>query len=268
METIVDGLKTFYVDEGQPNGVPVVLVHGMTLDHQMWRPQIEALSPTYRVIAYDVRGHGRSEAGDGQFTYRRLAMDLGVLLDNLGLRSVVLCGFSMGGMIAFRALELFPERFRALVFCDTSAHADVDPARRWREQMIETIGREGMAAYVKPFIEKCFCARSFQTRRDEIEATRRVVLAQSPAGARGVLLAQMGRVDSQSLLAQIRVPTLIMAGEEDAFTPPDLSREMHSQTPGSELFVVPGAGHMSPVENPEAVNRRLLRFLARLPSSV
>jgi len=268
METIVDGLKTFYVDEGRREGTPVVLVHGMTLDHQMWRPQIAALSPEYRVIAYDVRGHGRTEVGDGQFTYRRLAMDLGVLLDNLGLRSVVLCGFSMGGMIAFRALELFPERFRALVFCDTSAHADSDPSRRWREQMIETIGREGMAPYMKPFIEKCFCPRSFETRKEEIEATRRVVLAQSPRGARGILLAQAGRVDSHATLAQVRVPTLIMVGEEDAFTPPDLSREMHGKTPGSEMFVVPGAGHMTPLENPEAVNGRLLEFLARLPAPV
>src|SRR5512135_2423281 len=118
-----------YVESGPPSAMPVVFIHGFPFSHEMWQPQLEAVGKRHRAIAYDVRGHGGSFAGDGQYTIEGHVDDLLGLLDTLKIKKTVIVGLSMGGYIALRALERNPERFRAAVLCDTRSEADTDEGK-------------------------------------------------------------------------------------------------------------------------------------------
>lgn len=261
MESQINGIPVFHIDEGERSAPPVVFVHGMTFDHRMWLPQIETFSRDHRVIAYDLRGHGKSGAGDGQFTYRHLADDLAALLDHLVIEKAVLCGLSMGGAVAFRTFEIYPERVSGLVLCDTSCFADTNESRQRRELTIQSIKRDGLKPFTDIFVPSVFAAATFERHPEVIASIRETILSSSPLGICGALLAQMGRTDTCSTLAEINVPTLFMVGSEDALTPPSVVEDIHSQVQGSGFRVIPGAAHIPNLENPEAFNRELRVFL-------
>lgn len=267
MKTVLNGCEIFYIDEGNPDGLPVLFIHGMLFDHRTWRPQIDVLVRRFRVVAYDVRGHGHSEAGDGQFTYRMFVNDLIALLDHLGIKRAVLCGLSMGGSIALRTIELHPERVLALVLCDTHSAPDSNHAKYWREQAIEEIKRNGLKMFADEFLRKVFHPTTFLSRPEIIEAVRATILATSPAAVCGALLAQAGRTDTTPALTEIKVPTLLLAGEEDTLTPPSVMHSMQEKIPRSELRIVPAAGHVSNLENPDVFNNYLEEFLDKLTTS-
>jgi 3-oxoadipate enol-lactonase len=260
----VGGICCF--DHGKKYGLPVVFTHGMLFDHRMWLPQIAALGNRFRVIAYDVRGHGKSTIGDGQYTYRMFVEDLVALLDHLQIESAVLCGLSMGGSIALRTVELYPERVRALVLCDCNGAADSNEAKCWRELAINEVKQNGLAAFAEDFIRKVFAPRTFSSRPEIVEMIRSTILGISPLAVCGALLAQAARTDTTSTFPLINVPTLLLAGEKDGLTPPSLMRSMHEKIPASEFRIISGAGHVSNLENAEEFNEHLLRFLDRLPA--
>ena len=229
----------------------------MLFEHSTWRPQIDALGRRFRTVAWDVRGHGRSETGDGQYTYRMFVDDLVALLDHLRIERAVLCGLSMGGSIALRTVELHPERVRALVLCDTHSAADSNHAKCWRELAISEIKRYGLEMFAEEFIRKVFLPSPFSGKQEIIKAIRATILAMSPSAVCGSLLAQAGRTDTTDVLTRINVPTLLLVGEDDTLTPPSVMRSMHNQIPGSELRVIPNAGHASNLENPSVFNKYL-----------
>jgi 3-oxoadipate enol-lactonase len=261
METIFNVEEIYYIEEGKEDGLPVVLVHGMVFDHRMWLPQIEALRKSFRVIAYDVRGHGKSAVGDGQYTYRMFVEDLVALLDHLQIERAVLCGLSMGGAIALRTVELFRDRVHALVLCDTHGAADSNEAKFWRELAIKTIKRHGLEAFADDFVRKVFAPGTFSSRPEIVDMIRSTVLGTSPLAACGALLAQAARTDTTSTFTQVNVPTLLLVGEEDNLTPPSLMFSMHEKIRESELRIISRAGHVSNLENAEEFNGHLLRFL-------
>ncbi len=264
MKTVLNGCEIFYIDEGNPDGIPVFFIHGMLFDHRTWRPQIDALGRRFRVVACDVRGHGRSGAGDGQYTYRMFVDDLVALLDHLRIERTVLCGLSMGGSIALRTIELHPERVRALVLCDTHSAPDSNHAKYWREQAIEEIKRNGLKVFADEFLRKVFRPATFLSTPEIIEAVRSTILATSPAAVCGALLAQAGRTDTTPALSGINVPVLLLAGEEDALTPPSVMLSMQEKIPRSELRIIPDAGHVSNLENPTVFNNYLEEFLNKI----
>lgn len=264
MEAPVNGISVFYVDEGKHDALPIVFLHGMAFDHQMWQPQIQAFRDEFRVVTYDLRGHGRSGDGDGQFTYRHLADDLAALLDHLRIEKAVLCGLSMGGAIAFRAHELHPDRVRALVLCDTSCFADTNESRQRRELTILSIKKHGLRPFTDIFVPSIFAPSTFQRSPDVIASIRETILSSSPLGICGALLAQMGRTDTCATLEEIDVPTLFMVGSEDALTPPPVMEELHKQVSGSVFRIIPDAAHIPNLENPRAFNRELRAFLHSL----
>jgi 3-oxoadipate enol-lactonase len=147
MERRINGIKMQYIDVGNPDALPVILIHGMTFDHRSWNPQIELLKQNYRVIAYDIRGHGKTDVGDGQYTYKMFVNDLITLLDHLEIDKAVFCGLSMGGAIAIRAFEMYPERIKALILCDTRSEADSNETKYWRENSIELIKQNGIGPF-------------------------------------------------------------------------------------------------------------------------
>lgn len=252
------------VERGPEDGLPVVLIHGFPFDHRMWDRQLSALSDRYRMLTYDVRGLGRSDVGDGQYTMELYVDDLLALLDELDPGPVVGCGLSMGGYILLRALEREPERFRAAVLADTRSTADDDETRLGRADAIRVLKAEGAGAYADSFVEEALGATTLAERSDVVEEVREMVRSNDPGGMTGAQLAMISRTDTTAVLTELTVPLLVIVGAEDVLTPPEGARAMAAEAPDGAVRVVPGAGHLSALENPEAFNRALREFLQNL----
>jgi 3-oxoadipate enol-lactonase len=243
----------------------VVLVHGFPFSSGMWKGQMRTLQEkNLRVIAYDLRGHGQSGAGDGQYTTELFVDDLIALLDHLRITKAILCGFSMGGYIALRAIERNPDRFNALVLCDTMSTADSNEAKIRRANSIKLVKKEGVERFAEGFLKAVFAPQTFDAKLDVINETRRTILSNSPLGICGALLAMAGRTDTTEALSEISVPTLILVGEHDAVTPPSAAKIMHDRIQNSNLHIIYNAAHMSNLENPVVFNGHVTKFLAKL----
>jgi len=260
MRARVNGLQSYYVDDGPRSRPTVVLVHGFPLSSEMWQSQIKALKKDYRVIAYDLRGQGRSGAGDGQFTLESLVDDLIALLDKLKIEKAILCGLSMGGYVSLRAVERESRRVSGLILCDTKSEADTDEAKLARAATIKSIKKLGVKLFAENFLRGALSPPSMSDQHLVNTATK-LICRNKPLGLCGTLLALAGRTDTSKFLPMISVPTLILVGDSDKITPPDLSRRMHSAIQGSELRLIPESGHLSSMENPTEFNSYVLSFL-------
>jgi pimeloyl-ACP methyl ester carboxylesterase len=258
----VNGSKLYYVDLGSPSRPTIVLIHGFPLSSEMWGSQVQALKSRYRVIAFDLRGQGRSSAGDGQFTLEFLVDDLVAILDKLRVESAILCGLSMGGYVSLRAIERNTDRVSGLILCDTRSEADTNEGKLTRAATIRAINKDGVNAFARRFLKDAFSPRSLSDTRLVNTATK-IISKNKPLGLRGTLLALAARTDTTSFLPKIKVPTLILVGEADKITPPDFSQRMHSSIQNSELHLVANAGHLSNMENLTDFNAYLLNFLDR-----
>jgi 3-oxoadipate enol-lactonase len=259
----VNGIEMAAVDRGA--GLPVLLVHGFPLDHTMWNAQIDALSEDYRVIAPDLRGFGRSGVTDGTVTMEQFADDLAALADALGVDGpLVFCGLSMGGYVAWRFWVKYSHRIRAMVLCDTRAVADAPEAAQARLETAEHVLREGPAPLAAAMIPKLVPESSRRKDPAMVESLERVILATDPRGIAAASRGMARRPDSTALLGQINCPALVLAGQLDRISTPDQMRAIAGAIPGARFAEIPGAGHMSPLENPRDVNAALLQFLAEL----
>ncbi|MFH1195277.1 MAG: alpha/beta hydrolase [bacterium] len=250
-------------DFGAKENTPIIFVHGFPYDHTMWLNQINEFSEEYRCIAYDIRGLGDSYVGDGQYTMEAFVYDLYSIIYQMRLNKPILCGLSMGGYIALRAVEKEPGLFRGLILCDTKADADDDAGKLKRAAAIDKINVEGLGAFIDEFVPNCFSDISI----DEMPELYASVLEKSkrhnPTGVKGALFAMLSRTDTNSSLSKIDIPTLVLAGSLDKLTPPAKMKEMADQIKDSEFGIAPRAGHMSPLENPDFVNDMIKGFLKR-----
>lgn len=252
-----------YVDGGNRPGMPVVFLHGFPFSHEMWTPQLGPVGQSHRAIAYDIRGHGMSDIGDGQYTIDGHVDDLFAFLDLLSINACVVVGLSMGGYIALRALERDPARFKGAVLCDTKSEADTNEAKVKRFETMKAVKRGGSVEFAEAFARAVFWEGTFTSKPEVVASIKRVIGRTPPLAIAGTLLALASRTDTTPSLDSIGIPTLILVGEHDAVTPPAASRAMHERIPGSHLHLIPAAGHMSNLENPEAFNEKLLAFLKR-----
>jgi 3-oxoadipate enol-lactonase len=256
-----------YADRGR--GPLVLLVHGFPLDHTMWNPQIEALADHYRVLAPDLRGFGQSQLGridaSRGVSMEQYADDLVALLDALRMSEpVVLVGLSMGGYIAWQFVRKHAQRLRALVQLDTRAVADNDEARAGRMKMAEHVAEWGAARVAEMMGPKLFRQEAFAKQPEIIAATRRVVEATNPTAIAAAQRGMATRPDVTDMLRKIQVPTLVIVGDQDAISPPPEMKTVADAIPGAEYVVIADSGHMTTLENPQAVNGALLQFLARI----
>jgi 3-oxoadipate enol-lactonase len=266
MRAPVNGCNFFFSESGSPAGLPVVFVHGFPFSHEMWKAQVDALSPEgYRVLTYDVRGHGLSDVGDGQYTIEGHVDDLIGLLDHWKTSRVVIVGLSMGGYIALRALERNPERFCGAVLCDTRSETDPNEGKIRRARTMAMVKSRGSSAFADDFIKGVFAPATLSSNPSAVAMIRNIIVHTTPLSIAGTLLALAARTDTTASLAAISIPTLILVGELDATTPVASARAIHAAIPGSEIQIVPGAAHMSNIENPAAFNGALLPFLRRIP---
>ena len=250
--------------EVQGEGPAILFVHGYPLDRTIWREQIDALDG-YRRIAPDLRGMGQSDAPDLGYGMELYAADLAALLDALGVDDVVLCGLSMGGYIAFEFVRQWRSRVRGLVLMDTRAEADSPEVRRARDAAAATAREQGTSAVSDAMLPKMLAPSTLTDRPDVVERVRTTMAATPVSGLVGALGAMRDRVGSEPLLATLAgIPTLVIVGAADILTPPDQARAMAEAIPGAQLAVIPGAGHLPPVEQPAATSQSLREFLRSL----
>jgi pimeloyl-ACP methyl ester carboxylesterase len=255
----VHNVNFHYHERGR--GTPLVLVHGFPFDSRMWEAQLDALCDRNRVIAPDLRGFGRSSSSE-PFTFASLAEDLHALLEQVGALPCLLGGLSMGGYVALAFCRKYMADLRGLALLDTRAEADDSQTRQNREKMIAAAGEKGSAAIAETMLPRLLSPHTLQRRQDLVHRMRKMIEDQNPQTLQRALAAMRDREDQTAFLPSIAVPTTIIVGADDAVTPPDIARAMNAAIPRSNLSAIPRAGHMSPVESPDEVNRAL-RALAR-----
>jgi 3-oxoadipate enol-lactonase len=267
----VDGVRLHYLDAGPtldagpPATLPLVLLHAFPLHAGMWAPQLASLSSHRRVIAPDLLGFGGSDAPDSMYrhTMAGYADLVAGLLDRLGLERVVLGGLSMGGYVSFAFLREHADRVGALILADTRAGPDTAEVFDRRTDQQDQVARIGTAALVEVLLGGLLCDETRANRLELVEQVRRL-MANPPAGYLGALEAMKHRPDATGELAAISVPTLVIVGDRDALSPPEVAREMQERIPGATLAVLPRAGHLSNLEAPEAFDGAVASFLAGL----
>jgi 3-oxoadipate enol-lactonase len=256
-----------YNDEGPDETHVIIFIHGFPLDKSMWNKQVKALKNNYRVITYDIRGHGNSSAGEEVFSIDLFVRDLICFMDALKIDKTILCGLSMGGYIALEAIEKYPERFDALILSDTNCKADTTEAKQKRIETIEDITENGVEKYAGDSLKKLFAPESFTTKEEEMDSVRKMIEDTSKQSLCHTLLALSQREGTCQNLSQIKVPVLIMVGKEDLITPPEAARLMHEKIQGSLLCIIEHAGHLSNLENPDEFNNQLTKFLLSVANS-
>ncbi|MBW7888653.1 MAG: alpha/beta fold hydrolase [Bacteroidetes bacterium] len=264
MKAIINNCLHRYIDIGVTTATPVIFIHGFPFSHKMWTTsggQAEALSGTNRVIAYDVRGHGETEIGSGQYTIEIFVDDLIGLMDHLKIHKAIITGLSMGGYITLRAYEKYPERFLGMVLCDTKCISDTNEGKIKRAESAKYLTANGLKSYAEDYVKRMFTPESFNTKNDAVKLIQSTIEKTSPTSIIGTLIALAARTDSTNLLQKISVPTLILVGEKDTVTTPADSQFMKERIPNAQMQIIPNAAHMSNLENAEEFNKHLTAFV-------
>jgi len=250
--------------EVRGTGQALLLLHAFPLGLAMWDPQTAALSESNQVVRFDARGFGGSPPGDGLLTMEKIADDAVALLDHVGVSRAVVCGLSMGGYAAFALVRRHADRVKGLVLSDTRAGADSGAARTARAAQADRVRKQGSAALADAVLPKLVGETTHTQRPEVVARLRETIAANPPRGIADALAGLAARADSTPTLREIRVPTLVVCGAEDAITPVAESEALVRGIAGSRLEVIPAAGHLSSVENPEGFNEVLTKFLAGL----
>lgn len=263
----VNGVSLYYEVTGR--GAPLVLVHGFACGIRSWDPQVKALARSHRVIAYDVRGHGTSDAPADAADYSQptSVADLHALLRHLGLRRAAVGGLSMGGNIALNFALAHPEMVSALIVADTGAGSDGGPD--WNAGSLAyatTLDARGMEAFADQACANPLFARYLAQGPEAERVLRACLMTHRARGlahtAREVLARRPSIYALEPGLRALRVPTLLIVGEHDEACRA-VHRFMAATIPGARSVVLPGVGHLTNLEAPAAFNAGVRRFLAR-----
>jgi len=258
----LNGLSLGIADEG--SGPPVVFVHGFPLNREMWDGQ-RSVCAGARFIAPDLRGFGASDASGDCTAMATFANDLHGILDELGINEpVIFVGLSMGGYISWPFISQRPDRVRGLVLANTRVIADTAEGAQTRRSTAEAVLRGGVAVIENSMLEKLFSPTTRERNPGVIEAARSMIRQAKPVGVAAALRGMAERPDVSSRLAGIKVPTLVVAGADDAIFPSTEMEGFARAIPNAEFVRVERAGHMTPMENPSAFNDALDRFLRRV----
>jgi len=265
MKAQLNGVDIAYTDQGK--GTAVLLIHGYPLNKTMWEPQVKDLSASFRVVSVDLRGHGESGAPLWFSTMEMFADDLRALLDHLSIPRAVAAGFSMGGYVAFALYRKYPDRVQGLILADTRPQPDSPEGKQGRFKAAQTAHKEGAGAIAEVMLPKLLTSKTVETRSDIVQKTRQMITGTPVTGIASDLMAMAERPDSVPLLSAIRCPTLVIVGEEDGLTPPADAKLMAGKIKGAGLEIIPGAAHLSNLEQPEAFNKAVRKFLESLPKA-
>jgi 3-oxoadipate enol-lactonase len=254
-----DDAEIFYEVRG--SGPPVVLLHPFPCHHGFWNPIAVALDSRYRLLLPDLRGHGDSEIGEGSAFMSKHASDIARVLDAEGIGRAAFVGCSIGGYVLFEFWRRFRARVGALALCDTRPQADTSEARAHRLKSAASVLGEGPEPFLEAMIPKLMGRTTLAARPDRVDGARTMMRKMSAEDISLVLRGMAERPDSIGDLKTINVPALIVIGEEDVLSPVSDGDLMRQNIAGSQLKVIPKAGHYAPWEQPDAVGKVLRQFL-------
>jgi 3-oxoadipate enol-lactonase len=243
------------------DGPPVVLLHPFPAHHEFWLPVAEALSTRYRVILPDLRGHGDSDVGQGPATMEKHAADIARVMDDGEVGRAPLIGVSIGGYALFEFWRKYRGRVAALGLCNTKAPADGPEARAGRLQAASDVLERGTEPFLESMIPRLLGKTTRETRPDLVDGVWRMVRRMSPEDVAQVQRGMAARPDSVETLKTINVPTLIVTGDEDILTGVNEAELMRQNIAGSQMRVLPKAGHYAAWEQSEEAARLLRQFL-------
>ena len=252
-----NALLTHVAVGGDPEGLPVVFAHALGADLRIWDAMLPHLPPGLRLIRYDLRGHGLSEAPAGDYWMGDLVADAAGLLDALAIRGAVFVGLSLGGVVAQGLAAERPDLVRAVVLSNTAARIGTEET--WRER-IATVRAGGIEAIADGVLEKWF-TRRFRTEQPEALALWRTLMTRTPRDGYTGCCAALAGTDLRESTAGLRLPVLAIAGSDDGSTPADLVRETAETIDGARFALIRGAGHIPCVEQPAATAAAIAGFL-------
>lgn len=246
------------------DGPPVVLLHPFPVHHEFWLPVAEMLAPRFRVILPDLRGHGESGVGEGPATMEKHAADIARVMDDADVGRAPLIGVSIGGYALFEFWRKYRGRVAALGLCNTKAPADNAEARAGRLQVADDVVERGNEPFFETMIARLLGKTTREARPDLVTGALAMMRRMSPEAVAQVQRGMAERPDSVETLKTMNVPTLIITGDEDILTGVNEAELMHRHIPGSQLRVIPKAGHYSPWEQPQEAAKILRQFLDAL----
>ncbi|MGC4114072.1 MAG: alpha/beta fold hydrolase [Myxococcales bacterium] len=251
-----NGARIHYLDKG--DGPALLLLHAFPLSSSMWNKQANDLKDRYRVLAPDFPGFGKSELLPQPATMELYAQVALSLLDAAKVEKATVLGLSMGGYVAFELLAHAKDRVSALVLCDTRATADTADARKGREATAHAVEDDGIGVLAERMIPNLVSPAAPAALKRDIE---KLITENSADGAAAALRAMAQRKDFSGSLKDLACPTLVVVGDHDTVTTPADAQSMANGIPGAKLAQVPGAGHLSNLENPKAFDAALREFL-------
>jgi 3-oxoadipate enol-lactonase len=262
MKVDADGVRINVALSGNTSGPVVLMSHSLATSLDLWSPQLAVLEPQFSVLRYDTRGHGASDAPQGAYTLAQLADDAVAVMDALDIEAVHWVGISMGGMIGQAVALNHAERLRSLVLCDTAAAVPSEAQALWQQRIDKARG-EGMTALADETLQRWFTPPFLAKDPRGVRSIRGMILSTPVSGFIGCSEA-IRQLDFLERLDDIRLPTLIIVGEQDPGTPVAISEAIHKRIKDSRLEIIPSAAHLCNVEQAEVFNQILLGFLQTL----
>ena len=262
MKISVNDISMNYTFDGPADAPVVTMSHSLATDRGMWDPTVPALTSRFRVLRYETRGHGETEAPRGAYTLEQLADDARALLRALGIQRTHWVGLSMGGMIGQVLALKAPDVLLSLSLCDTSSRIPADAKPQW-EDRIRTAEAKGMEPLVEPTLARWFTAPFRERRKDVVDRVATMIRTTPVAGYVGCCHA-ISALNLTDRLSAIKLPTIVIVGEDDPGTPVAASRLIAENIKGARLEIISSAAHLSNIEQPEAFNRALSSFLEKV----
>jgi len=259
MEVEINNIDLYYEDQG--TGKPIVLIHGFPFDHHLWDRQVEILADHHRVITPDLRGFGQSDAPEGPYTMTQYAADIIALLDLLQIDRAIIAGLSMGGYISLAIAEQYPERLDGLVLSNTRTAKDTAAIRQNRYNTVEKIKFEGTEFLVLDMLGKVLSKDTRKHNPAVLEFVEQIMRRQRAAGIIGAQQGMAQRKDRSFILNDLQIPVLVIAGRDDKLISPMEAKRIAKELPLGHLEIIPKAGHLSNLEQPDTYNERFMRFV-------
>jgi 3-oxoadipate enol-lactonase len=260
MKVKANGIELSYTIEG--TGPWLAMSHSLACNSSMWDEQASLLAQQFKVLRFDTRGHGKSEAPGGAYTLELLADDAKALFDALGARDVHWLGLSLGGMIGQTLALKYPKALKSLALADTTSRYPAEAAPMWAER-IKIAQAQGMAPLVEPTLARWFTESYRKTQPERVKPIADAIQSTPVTGYIGCCHA-IPKINVTARLGEIKLPALVIVGEQDPGTPVAMAREIHENLAGSQLVVIPSAAHLANIEQPQAFDRALTAFYDRV----
>ena len=264
MDIKANGVTLHCQIDGPVNAPWLMFSNSLATNISMWGPQVAYFSRTHRVLRYDQRGHGRSEAPPGRYSFDTLIADAVALMDALDIKHAHICGLSMGGATAMGLVQRAPDRVDRVIVCDSPCASTPASAQQW-EDRIAVARTQGMPALVDSTLARWFPPKTLAANPPYLANIREMILTTPVNGFIGCSSA-LADHDFRSAVATVKRPVLFIVGEKDGPTPAAM-RQLHADLPNSRFAELPGAGHISNLDRPDEFNRAVDDFLVAVDAA-